>query len=137
MKSLKLISLAITMLICFVLKAQEKIPIKKPQNLALETEIIPNPLIKMKDTICEVAISSNFVKTNASPNFRIVCAKTISYKAEPLYILDGIPIQAKQLAKINPNDIEEIKVLKGIDATSLYGNQATNGVIVITSKEKE
>lgn len=62
--------------------------------------------------------------------------------SSPLYVIDGVIIgQSSQgtggsnpLATISPSDIESIDVLKDASATSIYGSQATNGVIVITTK---
>ncbi len=73
---------------------------------------------------------------------------------QPLYVVDGTPINSKSftggtnadggyggeidagdgLAGLNPNDIESINVLKGASASALYGSQAANGVIMITTK---
>jgi len=53
---------------------------------------------------------------------------------KPLYIVDGKSSSSKKIAKINPNRIKDIKVLKGTNATSLYGNKGANGVIVINTK---
>ena len=68
---------------------------------------------------------------------------------QPLYVLDGIPLQnsfmgtaatnqavdfGNQAGDINPEDVESVTVLKGASATALYGSRAANGVIVITTK---
>lgn len=69
----------------------------------------------------------------------------------PLYIIDGIPFNAvplnsskfiagagawtSPLNDINPNDIEQIEVLKDADATAIYGSLGANGVILITTKK--
>ncbi|WP_169472202.1 SusC/RagA family TonB-linked outer membrane protein [Pedobacter hiemivivus] len=79
---------------------------------------------------------------------------------QPLYIIDGVPMSTQNnrvitppglasssaasywrnytglspLNSINPNDIESISVLKDADATSIYGSQGSNGVILITTK---
>ena len=56
---------------------------------------------------------------------------------EPLYVLDGVPIQAGpggSLAGINPYDIESIQVLKDPADTAIYGVRGANGVIVIKTK---
>jgi len=137
MKNVKLISLALSMLISFVSKAQEKTPDNKQVNSSAEIEILPETFAKSKDTISVVKVSSNFVQPAPATNRIIICAPSRSVLKEPIYILDGVIIDSKQLSKINPNDIEEIKVMKGLDATSLYGNQPTNGVVVITTKGEE
>ncbi|SHM20733.1 TonB-dependent receptor plug domain-containing protein [Flavobacterium saccharophilum] len=130
MKNVKTLSLGIAMLIGLSTKAQEKIvtdlisEIKEAKFVQTEVEISP------------VKVSSNFVKTDSSPpSLRIVCIKSIQERNEPLYILDGRLINAKQFSKVNPNDIQDIKVLKGTEATSIYGNQGKNGVIIITTKK--
>ena len=52
----------------------------------------------------------------------------------PLYILDGVAVEARTILAMNPNDIESINVLKDASATSIYGSRAANGVIYVTSK---
>jgi TonB-dependent starch-binding outer membrane protein SusC len=53
---------------------------------------------------------------------------------DPLYIVDGVPIQDAYANWLNPNDIESIQVLKDASAASIYGSRANNGVIIITTK---
>lgn len=56
---------------------------------------------------------------------------------EPLYLIDGIPIQPGpngSLTGINPRDIETIEVLKDAASTSFYGLRGANGVIIIKTK---
>jgi len=70
---------------------------------------------------------------------------------EPLYVVDGIPISSDNegssnlrdgqgqntnaLTTINPNDIENIEILKDASATAIYGSRAANGVVIITTKK--
>ena len=85
--------------------------------------------------------------TNAggSPNsgsqiiIRGISSVNNSQSNEPLFILDGVAISggASTAADINPNDIENITVLKGAAAAALYGQDAANGVIMITTKQGE
>lgn len=85
--------------------------------------------------------------TNAggSPNsgsqiiIRGISSVNTSQSNEPLFILDGVAISggATNAADINPNDIENITVLKGAAAAALYGQDAANGVIMITTKQGE
>ena len=55
---------------------------------------------------------------------------------EPLVIVDGVPVRGhgSSLGDINPDDIENMTVLKGAAASALYGQEAANGVIMITTK---
>ena len=85
--------------------------------------------------------------TNAggSPNsgsqiiIRGISSVNNSQSNEPLFILDGVAISGggSTAADINPNDIENITVLKGAAAAALYGQDAANGVIMITTKQGE
>lgn len=52
---------------------------------------------------------------------------------DPLYIIDGVPTDDP--SKINPNDIESLQVLKDASAASIYGSRASNGVVIITTKQ--
>lgn len=68
---------------------------------------------------------------------RIRGASSFYGNAEPLYVLDGVPIQpgpTGTLTGINPYDIESIKVLKDPAETAMYGVRGANGVIVIKTK---
>lgn len=65
----------------------------------------------------------------------------------PLYVIDGIPLTdarfgannnydfGQTISDINPNDIESVDILRGTAAASLYGSQARNGAIMITTKK--
>nr|WP_306566873.1 von Willebrand factor type A domain-containing protein [Flavobacterium lindanitolerans] len=53
---------------------------------------------------------------------------------EPLYIVDGMPVDEEGLRKLTQNNIEEITVLKDASATAIYGNRGINGVIEIKTK---
>jgi TonB-linked SusC/RagA family outer membrane protein len=52
---------------------------------------------------------------------------------DPLYVVDGVPTQ--DISSLNPNDIENLSVLKDAGAASIYGSRASNGVIIITTKK--
>ena len=52
---------------------------------------------------------------------------------QPLYIVDGIPVQGG-IIELNPNDIKSMTVLKDASSASIYGSRASNGVIIITTK---
>ena len=71
---------------------------------------------------------------------------SINGNNQPLYVIDGVPLQSTTrltqqhqnaiggITNVNPNDIENMTVLKGAAATALYGSRAANGVILITTK---
>ncbi len=53
---------------------------------------------------------------------------------QPLYIVDGMEVDPSYIGSINPEDIDNISVLKGSSSAALYGSEASNGVIVISTK---
>jgi TonB-dependent SusC/RagA subfamily outer membrane receptor len=63
---------------------------------------------------------------------RLGAISTIPAISAPIYVLDGLIIPGTK--DIDPNNIENIVVLKGPDATALFGSQGANGAIVMTSK---
>lgn len=71
---------------------------------------------------------------------RIRGAGSLSAGNEPLYVVDGFPVtndfdqRNNPLNTINPNDIDNIQVLKDASATAIYGSRGSNGVILITTK---
>jgi len=71
-----------------------------------------------------------------SPTVSIRANESVSPKSEPMYIIDGVPAKANQMAKINPNDIDNVSVLKDQAATSIYGSKASNGVVIISTKNE-
>jgi TonB-linked SusC/RagA family outer membrane protein len=62
-------------------------------------------------------------------------AGSINGNIEPLFIVDGVPVDEDNFRSINQNDIESISVLKDGSASALYGSRGANGAIVITTKK--
>ena len=95
-----------------------------------------------------VQITSDNGAAGASTSIRIRGVNTLSGGAEPLYVIDGIPLMNDDISEsssrngynisplslINPNDIENITILKDASATAIYGSRGANGVILITTK---
>jgi len=92
-----------------------------------------------------VNIVSQNGKLGQGITVRVRGAASVSAGSEPLYIVDGIPISSgsysstsaptNALADINTNDIESIEVLKDAAASAIYGARASNGVVLITTKQ--
>lgn len=72
---------------------------------------------------------------------------TVTGDTQPLFVVDGVPVsnssegggidgvqQQSRINDLNPNDIENVEVLKGSSAAALWGSRAANGVIVITTR---
>lgn len=77
---------------------------------------------------------------NGELSIRIRGTTSINARTEPLYVIDGIPIEAGPggaLSGINPYDIESIEVLKDAASTTMYGVRGANGVIIIKTKQRD
>jgi len=70
----------------------------------------------------------------ASASIRIRGTGSINASTEPLYVVDGVPVDFSNFNLINPNDISSFSVLKDASAAALYGSRAANGVILVTTK---
>jgi TonB-dependent starch-binding outer membrane protein SusC len=70
----------------------------------------------------------------ATPDITLRGAMTINGSSSLLIVMDGI-IYKNSLSSINPSDIESVDILKDASATSVYGAQAANGVMLITTKK--
>jgi TonB-linked SusC/RagA family outer membrane protein len=60
--------------------------------------------------------------------------RSLTGNNNPMLLLDGVPVGLGLLNSINPNDVESVNVLKGTSAAAVYGPDARNGVIVVTTK---
>jgi TonB-linked SusC/RagA family outer membrane protein len=82
----------------------------------------------------DAAVPGVTVQTSGSPGSRsTVRIRGVSsfQNNDPLYIVDGTPVQDSYINFLNPEDIASIQVLKDASAASIYGSRASNGVIVI------
>nr|WP_315217518.1 von Willebrand factor type A domain-containing protein [uncultured Flavobacterium sp.] len=70
----------------------------------------------------------------ASPTIVIRGSNSITTGNEPLYIIDGVPVNANDFKQLKPENVKSIDVLKDAAATTLYGSRASNGVIILTTK---
>lgn len=89
---------------------------------------------KLQGKLAGVQITQNTGIPGQGMTMRIRGAASISSGSDPLYVVDGFPLQGN-LANINPDEIETITVLKDASSTSLYGSRASNGVVLITTKK--
>ncbi|MFT4023679.1 MAG: TonB-dependent receptor [Flavihumibacter sp.] len=100
-------------------------------------ELVTNPANnfaqKMQGKVAGVSIT-NSAAPGGAVMVRIRGVGSVTGVNDPLYIVDGVPTRGG-LTEINPNDIEDIQVLKDASAASIYGSRANNGVIVVTTRK--
>jgi TonB-linked SusC/RagA family outer membrane protein len=102
-----------------------------------------------------VQISQTSAEPGGGISIRVRGASSISAGNEPLYVIDGFPIDNSQglsgsdpntgmgtnvnprnpLNTLNPQDVESIEILKDASATAIYGSRGANGVVLITTKK--
>ncbi len=70
----------------------------------------------------------------AGLSIRVRGTGSITAGNEPLYVVDGFPLEESTLSNFNMGDIESISVLKDASSTSIYGSRGSNGVVIITTK---
>ncbi len=70
----------------------------------------------------------------SSPIVRIRGTSSITAGTNPLYVVDGLPVENFNLNLINPQDIASVEVLKDASSAAIYGSRGANGVIIITTK---
>ena len=101
----------------------------------LESIVTPNFTDALAGQVSGLSVLSAAGDPSQSANIRLRGINSIQSSSQPLFILDGAPIDAAFYATLNPADIESITVLKDAASTAIYGARAANGVIVLTSKQ--
>jgi len=114
----------------------------KQLTQARETNLINS----LSGRLAGVQVTNSNGSPGASSRMIIRGASSIGSNNQPLFVVDGVPIDNSNFgsgtgvdygnaaASINPDDIESINVLKGPSAAALYGSRGANGVVLITSK---
>ncbi|MBD0401608.1 TonB-dependent receptor [Flammeovirga sp. EKP202] len=114
----------------------------------------PNVMNSLSGRVAGLQLSRSGSGAGGSVKINLRGNRSVSGSSSPLYVIDGVPMAGQGAAQpgeienpsrdggdgisnINPEDIESINVLKGAAASALYGSQAANGVIMITTKKGE
>ena len=80
-----------------------------------------------------VIVNSTYGEPGTEPTIRIRGFGSVNGSSNPLIVVDGIPFSST-ISDLNSHDIESVTVLKDAASCALYGNRASNGVILITTK---
>ena len=109
-----------------------------------------NVINSLTGKVSGVQITNSSGSVGASSRIVLRGVTSLSGDNQPLFVVDGVPIsnstfgnsdgyggtnRGSGVADINPDDIENVSVLKGPNAAALYGSRASNGVIIITTKK--
>lgn len=117
----------------------------KPTEENMRSVMSPSELLQGR--IAGVSISTSSGNLGSAEKMSIRGSSSLSASNEPLYVIDGIPLvnnsaslysfgeSMSSLATLNLSDIESIEVLKDAASAAIYGSRATNGVVLITTKQ--
>jgi TonB-linked SusC/RagA family outer membrane protein len=111
-----------------------------------EIENLPNPSLDkaLQGRAAGVLVQSNNGIPGGGINVRIRGTGSFLAGTQPLYVIDGVQLNTRSdanytesnpLAFLNPNDIESIDILKDAASAAIYGAQASNGVVIVTTKK--
>jgi TonB-linked SusC/RagA family outer membrane protein len=103
---------------------------------------VTNPEQLIQGKVAGVSITTAGGAPGTGTTIRIRGNSSLNANSDPLYVIDGVPVDKEEikgasnpLSLINPSDIETFTVLKDASATAIYGNRASGGVILITTKK--
>ncbi|MBR0255490.1 MAG: TonB-dependent receptor [Bacteroidales bacterium] len=100
----------------------------------IETRPVSTVTSALEGTVTGVQVNSTFGNPGSDPSIMIRGNGTVNGSSSPMYVIDGVPYGGN-LSDLNPADIESMTVLKDAASAALYGNRASNGVILITTKK--
>jgi TonB-linked SusC/RagA family outer membrane protein len=98
----------------------------------LDKRVAPDLLSKLEGITNGLAFNKDAI--TGENRLRIRGESTIYGYTNPLIVVDNFPYPYEKINEINPNDVESVTILKDASASSIWGAQAGNGVIVITTK---
>ena len=130
---------------------------------AAELSNVPTASVEqqLQGKVAGASIQTNSGAPGGGVQVRLRGVTSINAAAEPLYVIDGVVVsdvaipsnqnavtnaaggsnpsldqdaQVNRIADLNPNDIESVEILKGASASAIYGQRASNGVVIITTK---
>lgn len=121
-------------------KSAKKAKVSSAISTVTSTTIEDRPNLNFLQTIqgqaAGVAIAFNSGTPGSNKvNVIIRGESSLNGSVDPLYVIDGMPLNQSFFRNLNPNDIENVSILKDAAATSIYGNRGANGVIVISTKK--
>lgn len=107
--------------------------ISKVDGAELENKAEADVARSLQGKVAGVQITASSGSTGNEPQIRIRSSLSITQNNSPLIIVNNVPFSGS-LIDIDANDIKEINVLKGLNASILYGSEGRNGVILIQTK---
>jgi TonB-dependent SusC/RagA subfamily outer membrane receptor len=104
-------------------------------SMTIENRPNANFIETLQGQVPGLEISAGSGQPGANSAVIIRGVGSINGNLQPLYVVDGVPLNADDFREINPNDITNIEILKDAAATAIYGSRGANGVVIITTKK--
>lgn len=99
----------------------------------LDTRPIVSAASGMQGKAAGLMISQANGQPGSSPTIRVRGTTSLNGSNDPLYIVDGVPVD--NIDFLSPDDIDNMQVLKDASSAAIYGSRAANGVIIINTKQ--
>lgn len=91
----------------------------------------------LRGKVAGINVTATSGRPGSAPDILIRGKRSLTGGNEPLYVVDGVPVDSEGFANLNNADIKSIEVLKDASAQAIYGARAANGVILVTTKRGE
>ncbi|TBN06440.1 mucoidy inhibitor MuiA family protein [Hyunsoonleella flava] len=106
-------------------------------NLSLEEDVamLDEVVVVGYGTSTSSALSGSVAGVSSTSNIKIRGVGSFKTKGTPLYVIDGVISSANDFKRLDESMIASADILKDNAATSIYGSRASNGVIVVTTKQ--
>jgi len=100
----------------------------------IETRNLSSAVSVLEGKSPGIQVNNTYGEPGNDPEIRIRGFTSVNGSNDPLYVVDGVAYTGR-ISDLNPQDIESMTVLKDAASAALYGNRASNGVIIITTKK--
>ena len=104
-------------------------------NKELNQSKVINPVTGLTGKVSGLQIQTSDNSVNPQVRVTLRGNRSILGNNQALIVVDNVQVDNAYLARMNPNDIESFDVLKGASASAIYGSNASNGVLVVTTKK--
>ncbi len=106
--------------------------VSKMDDKAIKDRPLARAEQALQGQLAGVTVRTITGEPGADQTIRVRGAASINASSDPLYVVDGVPMD--NINSINPNDIQSIEVLKDAASAAIYGSRGSNGVVIVSTK---
>jgi TonB-linked SusC/RagA family outer membrane protein len=108
--------------------------IAKVSGTTLEARPVARVDQALQGQMAGVHVQTSGGKPGKAATIRVRGVKSISAGNDPLYVVDGFPVDAETFSNMSLSDIESVEVLKDAASAAIYGSRGAGGVVIVTTK---